>query len=69
MSRGAQKLGHKRWSICAKKQRYPSASVAQKAANVAMRYRPHQPLRVYDCAECDGWHITKQILKPPKGQS
>lgn len=59
MSRGAQKLG-RRWSWCKNKRRYDSEFEAQKTANVAMRYRPNQPLRVYDCADCNGWHITKR---------
>lgn len=64
MSRGAQKLGGKRWRICAKKQRYASESEAQKTANAAMRNRPEHPLRIYDCPECNGWHITKSFIKP-----
>lgn len=58
MAHRAQKFNGKTWRQCRKKTRYADEYQAEKAAKDCMRNRPQQRLRVYDCPDCDGWHLT-----------
>lgn len=51
---------------CASKNRYATESVAKLVAEDAWRKRQHV-LRVYLCADCGGWHLTKRDAERPTG--
>lgn len=52
---------------CDDKARYPSEAMALEAA-VRAAVRSGQPLRVYCCPQCAGWHLTHTArLEAPRG--
>ena len=60
MSKHAKKLGGLAWRQCGKKKRYATEGEAPRQIAAIHRHRPNEQLRVYDCAICNGWHLTNQ---------
>lgn len=58
----------KQWRQCSSKERYEDEHRAQRVADKCMEKRPGVELRVYDCMDCNGWHISSKpfIEREPK---
>lgn len=50
---------------CFEKTRYPTTEAANAAATSCFYSRGAQ-LRVYECTECGGYHLTKSAVMPMK---
>lgn len=46
------------WSECRKKGRYRDDTEAKRVRRCCERSRG-EPLRVYECPRCGGWHLTR----------
>lgn len=49
-----------RHSQCTGKRRYRDRDEAKTVRAACVRARPNQPLRIYDCPHCRGFHLTAQ---------
>jgi hypothetical protein len=51
---------------CTEKGAYGSKGEAMARARKSMARRPGQPLSVYQCRDCNRWHITSWTTGPDK---
>lgn len=54
---------------CTSKKRYHDREDAKCARHSYLRQRPDKPLRIYECGNCNGFHLASSWVQSRKVQS